>query len=98
MTEEQKKFEFELELNQVLADIKMMLIKKNQAYGNSALAPLRIFSKSSPLMQLQVRIDDKLSRLKNIKANSEYISDEDTIMDLIGYLVLYKIAKEKLKE
>lgn len=68
-----------------------MLIEKNKAYGDSALNPSRIFSKASNIEQLKVRIDDKLTR---IKKGSDY-GDEDTIDDLIGYLILLKIAKEK---
>lgn len=39
-----------------------MLLAKNAAYGNSALEPVRIFSKADPTEQIRVRIDDKLSR------------------------------------
>ena len=67
-----------------------MLIKKNVSYGNSALDPIRIFSKAGPREQLYVRIDDKLNRL--IKGE-EYPGDND-IDDLIGYLILLKVAKE----
>ena len=68
-----------------------MLIEKNHSYGNSALEPIRIFSKADPREQLHVRIDDKLNRLMK---GTEYIGDND-IDDLIGYLILLKIAKEK---
>jgi len=68
-----------------------MLIKKNISYGNSALEPIRIFSKADAREQLHVRIDDKLSR---IMRGTEYIGDND-IDDLIGYLVLLKIAKDQ---
>lgn len=71
--------------------IAQMLIEKNIAYGDSALDPIRVFSKSGPIEQLHVRIDDKLSRLMR---GTDYIGDND-IDDLIGYLVLLKIAKEK---
>lgn len=71
--------------------IAQMLIDKNIAYGNSALEPVRIFSKSDAVEQLRVRIDDKLSRLMK---GTDYVGDND-IDDLIGYLVLLKIAKEK---
>ena len=71
--------------------IAQMLIDKNIAYGDSALDPVRIFSKADPAEQLRVRIDDKLSRLMK---GTEYVGDND-IDDLIGYLVLLKIAKEK---
>lgn len=65
-----------------------ILIDKNRAYGNSALEPNRIFAKSDATEQLRVRIDDKLNRI--IKG-SDY-PGEDTIDDLIGYLILLKIA------
>ena len=70
-------------------EIAHMLINKNIAYGNSALDPVRIFSKADAREQLHVRIDDKLSR---IMRGTEYVGDND-IDDLIGYLVLLKIAK-----
>lgn len=72
----------------VVNDILKILLEKNIAYGNSALEPIRVFSKASTIEQLLVRIDDKLNRLKN---GSEYPGD-DTIVDLIGYLVLLKVA------
>jgi hypothetical protein len=72
-------------------EIAHMLIKKNIAYGNSALEPVRIFSRADAREQLHVRIDDKLSR---IMRGTEYVGDND-IDDLIGYLVLLKIAKNK---
>lgn len=71
--------------------IENMLIAKNRAYGDSALQPVRIFSKTDTIEQLYVRIDDKLSR---VERGHEYPGD-DTIYDLIGYLVLLIIAKEK---
>jgi hypothetical protein len=50
---------FETEINNVADEIVSLLIEKNKAYGNSALEPVRIFSKSDTLEQLNVRIDDK---------------------------------------
>ena len=76
-------------LNSAL-EIAEMLIKKNVSYGNSALSPVRIFSKADPKEQLMVRLDDKLSRIKN---NESFPGDND-IDDMIGYLVLYKIANQ----
>jgi hypothetical protein len=66
-----------------------MLINKNRSYGNSALDPVRIFSKAGQREQLHVRIDDKLNRLMK---GTDYPGDND-IDDLIGYLILLKIAK-----
>lgn len=70
--------------------IAQMLIEKNIAYGDSALNPIRIFSKADSREQLHVRIDDKLNRLMK---GTDYPGDND-IDDLIGYLILLKIAKE----
>ena len=67
-----------------------MLVAKNKAYGNSALEPVRTFSKASAEEQLLVRIDDKLSR---IQRGTDY-ADEDTVTDLIGYLILLQIARD----
>lgn len=75
----------------VCTDISIMLQEKNFAYGDSALDPVRIFSKANAIEQLLVRIDDKLSRFARGK---KYPGDND-IDDLIGYLVLLKIAKER---
>jgi hypothetical protein len=70
-------------------EIAHMLIEKNISYGNSALEPARIFSTADSTEQLKVRIDDKLNRVKN---NQGFAGDND-IDDLIGYLVLFKIAR-----
>jgi hypothetical protein len=72
-------------------EIKELLLAKNKRYGDSALNPVRVFSKASSLEQLKVRIDDKLSRLKNAQDDE----DEDVVNDLLGYLVLYKIAQSR---
>jgi hypothetical protein len=71
--------------------IAQMLIEKNISYGDSALDPVRIFSKANPIEQLHVRIDDKLSRLMK---GTDMVGDND-IDDLIGYLILLKVAMEK---
>lgn len=74
-------------------DILELLLHKNISYGNSAIEPLRLFSNASVEEQIMVRIDDKLSRLKN---NQEYPGDND-IDDLIGYLILLKVVRRKSK-
>ena len=71
-------------------EIAEMLVKKNISYGNSALEPIRIFSKADSKEQIRVRIDDKLNRIQNDQA---FPGDND-IEDLIGYLVLLKIANK----
>jgi len=71
-------------------EIAEMLVKKNISYGNSALEPIRIFSKADSKEQIRVRIDDKLNRIQNDQA---FPGDND-IDDLIGYLILLKIANK----
>ena len=84
-----------LQIAEVCDDIKELLILKNQKYGDSAMAPVRIFSKASPVDQILVRIDDKLSRIS--KGAGLLASDEDVVDDLIGYLVLLKIGLRENK-
>lgn len=76
-------------------EIKRLLLRKNAKYGDSALQPQRIFSKSSPTEQILVRIDDKLSRIMTSGFDGD--SSEDTLNDLIGYLVLLKITRRDEK-
>jgi len=82
-------FDFDKKVDNILQSVGDMLKAKNRAYGNSAFDPVRIFSKSNMIEQINVRIDDKLSRIARGK---EYPGD-DTIMDLIGYLIILRIAK-----
>ena len=70
--------------------IKEMLLEKNRKYGNSALEPVRIFSKADTIEQIKVRMDDKLSRIKSAQSDE----DEDVWRDLAGYIVLLIVAKE----
>lgn len=83
--------EFDLAVKEVCEDIHKMLIEKNKCYGNSALDPIRCFSKLDPIETIKIRIDDKLSRLMR---GSEFGSD-DSIKDLMGYLVLLRIAQKQ---
>jgi len=69
-------------------EIKEILLTKNRKYGDSAIHPKRIFSKASAIEQINVRIDDKLSRLES----SQTDEDEDVELDLIRYLILKRIA------
>jgi len=76
-------------IRHVLARVQVLLLEKNAAYGDSALEPVRIFSKADPLEQLRVRIDDKLSRV--VRGGSEA---DDVLIDLVGYLVLLLVAHQ----
>lgn len=68
-----------------------MLLDKNRKYGNSALDPLRVHSQATPIEQLKVRADDKLSRLRSAQADDA----EDALLDYIGYMILLHIAEKQ---
>lgn len=79
----------EHEIRQECERIADMLCEKNRKYGNSAINPIRIFSKASAEEQLLVRIDDKVNRMLDLQSDD----DEDVVLDLIGYLVLLIICR-----
>lgn len=85
----------EREIRYVCEGIAEMLIQKNRAYGDSALSPRRIFSRSDSIEQLKVRIDDKLSRMMNMTGDTDSMG-EDVEKDLLGYLVLLRVARMRL--
>lgn len=68
----------------ILDSIGNLLEYKNSNYGNAVLEPLSIFAGKT---KAGVRLDDKLSRIKN----SEVLRKND-VADVLGYLVL--ICKE----
>ena len=68
-----------------------LLCQKNESYGDSACSPRNIFSKLDAEDAICARIDDKLSRIANRGLNAD---TEDTLFDLIGYLVLLQIARK----
>lgn len=89
-----KKSPLEKEIRAVCNEIADFLVEKNQAYGNSVAEPVSIFAKRlDRLAQIDVRIDDKLSRLQK---GQEYPGD-DTVKDLVGYLILRIIVAEITK-
>ena len=71
-----------------------LLISKNRSYGDSATNPCNIFSKGSAIDSLCARLDDKLMRIKNKGINDK---TEDTVQDIIGFLILLKVAMLKDK-
>jgi len=79
----------EQKIKQACQEIQAMLLEKNRKYGDSALKPSRIFSKADAKEQIKVRIDDKLNRIMNQQADDI----EDSVIDLIGYLILLKISE-----
>ena len=80
---------FDEKLDVEVKAITDLLKTKNKAYGNTALNPTNIFSKLNASEAICARIDDKLARIKNKGINDK---TEDTVDDLIGYLLLLKMS------
>lgn len=83
----------QIEIAKVCDRVKDLLLQKNAKYGDSALNPVRVMSQSHTTEQICVRIDDKLSRIKS--GAGLLATDEDVVLDLIGYFVLLKIALDR---
>jgi hypothetical protein len=79
-------------IKEVGREVVMLLIEKNRAYGDTANNPPQIFSKLSAREGILARIDDKLSRIKMKGINDD---TEDTLKDIIGYLILLKVQIKK---
>ena len=76
-------------ITETSTEVMNLLLEKNAAYGDSALNPVGIFSRGNAVDSLCARIDDKLMRIKSKGITPD---TEDTVQDLIGYLILLKIA------
>jgi hypothetical protein len=76
-------------ITQVLDGMKGLLIEKNKRYGNSALKPLRVFSKAAADEGIKVRLDDKLNRI--IQSGGDIRKND--VADLMGYLALFAVSQ-----
>jgi len=68
------------------------LLSKNGSYGNSVLEGLGVFSGLGTIAAIDVRIDDKLKRIRNARINGK-TDAEDSEKDLIGYLILKRVCR-----
>ena len=74
--------------NSVLNNVSEVLIEKNRKYGNAALEPIGLFYKGDSTTSITIRIDDKISRVKN----AEVLRKND-MFDLLGYSLLLGISQ-----
>ena len=81
----------EQEIAGIMDELKEMFIEKNIAYGDSLQNGLNVFIKD-PVAGILGRLDDKLNRIKAVGITED---TEDSIADLIGYLVHLKIKMKK---
>ncbi len=84
------------DIAEICDGLRDFLLTKNAAYGSSALKPMRVFSRADTVEQIKVRLDDKISRLCRGHA-LPLESLADTVDDLMGYLVLLKIAVKRAR-
>lgn len=75
-------------------DLKNLLLEKNAAYGDSVHQKGPLFD-VDPVIGIQSRINDKLRRIQNSGITAD---TEDSLTDLMGYLVHLKIALSRKKE
>ncbi len=78
-------------IDYVCNNFALFLKEKNKRYGDSAISPIKIFSKSDSGSQICNRIDDKLGRVKN----SIELKKNDCA-DILGYMILLMIEKDWL--
>ncbi len=72
----------------VLNSVSEVLIEKNRKYGNAALEPIGLFYKGDSAASIAIRIDDKISRVRN----AEELRKND-MFDLLGYGLLLGISQ-----
>lgn len=73
-------------IEELFDNFKEFLKEKNRRYGNSAIQPTQIFSRTPADQQILNRLDDKLSRVKN----SPELKKND-VSDVFGYIALLMI-------
>lgn len=74
---------------QITTSLCELLTEKNKRYGNAALKPLGVFNKNNASAGIQIRLDDKLMRVKNSKELRK-----NDVADIMGYLVLLCADKD----
>ena len=84
--------QLEYEIAHLCYNFSTFLIEKNNRYGDSALSPIQIFSKTPPSAQISNRLDDKLNRIKN---NSTLLKND--LSDTLGYLTLLSIQNDYIE-
>jgi hypothetical protein len=70
------------------SEIEQLLVRKNIAYNNSLHSEPPLFPIDT-ITGIQARINDKLNRIKQVGLTDE---TEDSVLDLIGYLIHLRIA------
>ena len=93
------KQKFATEIDSITSSLSAVLQRKNADYGNNVDKNIDEWGLSS----LAIRLDDKLSRFKNLikEGNTRQVSDEaieDTLLDLAGYAILGYRKIQEMKD
>ena len=73
-----------------LERVAVLLRRKSRDYGDSVANPVRVFAPHlTPREALLVRADDKIARLLSGAKN------EDTMVDLVGYIALLATFRDR---
>jgi hypothetical protein len=85
---------FTTELAETVNEIFLMLCEKNTAYGNSALEPVRVFKLSRLANRAPLTSAERAEFFAAFVRvfNPADASGEDAQLDLIGYLILLRMA------
>jgi len=78
-------------IDQITGSLNSLLKYKNEKYGDSALSPIKVFSKLDADNSIALRMDDKTARIMN---SSELRKND--LIDLAGYILLYCASKDWL--
>ena len=76
-------------IESVFNNMRDLVLEKNKRYGDSALNPIKCFSKVSADESIRIRLDDKLKRIMN----ASEIRKND-VADIIGYLSLLCVSRD----
>lgn len=86
--------ESQMKIVSVCNGMKDLLLYKNKKYGDSALHPENVFYKGGASDSIMIRLDDKLSRVRNGAA----VPAKNDVADIIGYCVLLLVSMETTEE
>ena len=89
-------------ISEKMRQIEDLLLKKNRDYGSSFRKAGILSGTLDAKSKLLVRLDDKLERLANLleQGTDGDVADEsvgDTVIDAIGYFVLFSILLDEEK-
>ena len=88
-------YSYQDKITEACDSIKTLLLEKNKAYGDSAFKDVRVLGKTIEAKDaVLARISDKLKRIDTLGLDAKDNAAEsvnDSLNDLIGYLIILKI-------